>query len=287
MNEQVLFDSVSAILRLFEQLPPREKNRLKESHFRSVCTRLHDRLTRPDELRDDELLPFAEEILNAYRVASAFISLHGTLDFEKRPLRSDIATQIPRLFDKRHDAFNTTEFVLSTGGLLFTHGGRPVELLEEPNDVKWPDFKVVDTCYGECKDLQSATLDNLHQNTRDHLDKAAEQLASAQASEQLPFTLACIDIPIRAGEAVSVFRQAVGGIRESLASPTGINFIILSRSGFEVAGDLVEFPHAWRLLWNADSECDMEAARAYFSQMFLDFYAVRQDELKHAWWTST
>lgn len=283
MNEDMLFDATEAMVRLFHRLSSRQQSRLTGSQFLAACNRVQDCLTRDGCLNDDDVRELARDILKAYRVAIALQRIHGSLDFANPVLAEALVLQLPRLFSNQLVTFNTTDFVLHCAGILRARGGRCVNLLPETSD-KSPDLRVHDTCYVECKDLQSLSVDSLHQNIRDHLDKASQQLTMAQASNPLPFSMVCVDIPWTSASVVDVFNNAIGGIREALDNSNTIAFVILSRSGFRIVGDVAEFPHEWRLLWNPNAKCDILAARDYLSPVFPDFYSIRNGSLRHAFW---
>jgi hypothetical protein len=289
VDQNDIYKAAAFVEQLFAALPPKEMRGRTNCPLLTIAHRAQDILTKPGDLSDQEAERAGRDLLDLYRVATAFRTLYGTLAVDDKINQHPLAEEAKSLFSNQEVDLRTSAFNLFNAHLLTSKGGLSVNVLAQSKKpgTSTPDLEVPATCYGESKALQSHSNAHLSQAIRDKLDDACAQLASAQAQKQLPFAIIFVDIPARVltspDDASEPFKQAMS---ETLLKCSGFDFVALSVSGFTFSVDELGYRQDWTLIHNGDAgKTPSKQAIGYLSRIFDRLSIYRAGKLIQADWS--
>jgi len=247
MNERDIWAAVERLEILFRILPKRLRTRRIGSYLGLLTMKFMDYMTRSNSVSDEEALEIGRAILGVYRTTTSIESLYGR-PIDENIVNDSVFQQITQLFDSSEQAYDAADFTLFTAACISHRTGLAVSFVPVRKGSPTPDLQVASLCYIECKDLAVTTASNVELGLRDRLQKAGEQLASAQSKTRLPSAGAAIDVPIRLADpddrrSLEVQRQASEVVRQTLTAPGAVDFVLLSVSGIYHTATTVGFPH--------------------------------------------
>ncbi len=232
LNQDDVWFDAEKIAGFMNLLKRRLRDRRAGSYLLQLLSSYQDYLTSPEDVDSDNARTQAENILRIYRLGGTFRLLCGDDLIPDDSLQKEFKD----LFDNSKRTFETAEHNLFSAAFITDRTGRCVKLITEGGE-KSPDLRVSDEGYVECKDLSPADPKNLPKNLQDNLEKASEQVDTAQQENLLSVGGACVDVPLD----MTVGKDSWEVLASFLHEGSPLDFILVSSSGLRETSETSGF----------------------------------------------